>query len=233
MQSVDKGLPIRRAAVLGAGVMGRGIAAHLAGAGIEVLLLDIVPPGAQGAARNGFAENGLKAAVNNKPALFFDKEDAGLVRTGNFEDDLAKVAEVDWIVEVVKEDIKVKKSLFEKLDALRKPGTLISSNTSGIPLAALIEGRSEDFRRNFIITHFFNPVRYLKLLEVVSGPETAPGLQQRFEAFARTQLGKGVVIAKDSPAFVANRIGTFGLMYTVHKMLELGHSPEMVDAGVR
>jgi 3-hydroxyacyl-CoA dehydrogenase len=229
MQSVDKGLPIRRAAVLGAGVMGRGIAAHLAGAGIEVLLLDIVPPGAEGAARNAFAENGLKAAVNNKPALFFDKEDAGLVRTGNFEDDLAKVAEVDWIVEVVKEDIKVKKSLFEKLDTLRKPGTLISSNTSGIPLAALIEGRSEDFRRNFIITHFFNPVRYLKLLEVVSGPETATGLQQRFEAFARTQLGKGVVIAKDSPAFVANRIGTFGLMYTVHKMLELGHSPEMVD----
>jgi 3-hydroxyacyl-CoA dehydrogenase len=231
MQSVDKGLPIRRAAVLGAGVMGRGIAAHLAGAGIEVLLLDIVPPGgAEGAARNAFAENGLKAAINNKPALFFDKDDASLIKTGNFEDDLARVAEVDWIVEVVKEDLAVKKALFEKLDVLRKPGTLISSNTSGIPLAALIEGRSEDFKRHFIITHFFNPVRYLKLLEVVSGPETAPGLRQQFEAFARTQLGKGVVIAKDSPAFVANRIGTFGLMFTVHEMLRRGHSPEAVDA---
>ena len=229
MQSVDKGLPIRRAAVLGAGVMGRGIAAHLAGAGIEVLLLDIVAPGATGAARNTFAENGLKAALNNKPALFFDKEDAALIKTGNFEDDLDKVSQVDWIVEVVKEDLAVKKALFEKLDALRKPGTLISSNTSGIPLATLVEGRSADFAANFIITHFFNPVRYLKLLEVVSGPLTAPGLREKFEAFARTQLGKGVVVAKDSPAFVANRIGTFGLMYTVHKMLELGLSPELVD----
>ena len=230
MQSVDKGLPVRKAAVLGAGVMGRGIAAHLAGAGIEVLLLDIVPPGgAEGAARNAFADGGLKAALANKPALFFDKDDAALVTIGNFEDDLARVADCDWIVEVVKEDLAVKRALFEKLDALRRPGALISSNTSGIPLAQLVEGRSEDFRRNFLITHFFNPVRYMKLLEVVSGPETATGLSNRFEAFARSILGKGVVVAKDSPAFVANRIGTFGLMYTLHEMLRAGHSPEFVD----
>lgn len=230
---MTKGLPIRRAAVLGAGVMGRGIAAHLAGVGIDVLLLDIVPPGETSddpAARNRFAANGLQAALKNKPALFYDKDDARWITVGNLEDDLDRVAEVDWIIEVVKEDLGIKRALFAKLDALRKPGTLISSNTSGLPLADLVEGRSEDFRRHFIITHFFNPVRYMKLLEVVWGPDTADGLVDRFETFARQTLGKGVVYAKDSPAFVANRVGTFSMMYTVHRMLERGHSPEMVDA---
>ena len=231
MQSVDKGLPVRKAAVLGAGVMGRGIATHLASVGIEVLLLDIVPPGgASGSARNAFADAGLKAALANKPALFFDKDDAALIRVGNFDDDLEGVAECDWIVEVVKEDLGVKRALFERLDRLRRPGALISSNTSGIPLAKLVEGRSDDFRKHFLITHFFNPVRYMKLLEVVSGPETAPGLSTQFQAFARAVLGKGVVVAKDSPAFVANRIGTYGLMFTLHEMLRLGKSPEFVDA---
>lgn len=230
---MTKGLPIRRAAVLGAGVMGRGIAAHLAGVGIEVLMLDIVPPGETSddpAARNRFAANGLQAALKNKPALFYDKDDARWITIGNFDDDLEKVAEVDWIIEVVKEDLAIKRGLFEKLDTLRKPGTLISSNTSGLPLAELIEGRSDDFRQNFIITHFFNPVRYMKLLELVSGPHTADGLVARFETFARETLGKGVVYAKDSPAFVANRVGTFSMMYTVHRMLAGEHSPEMVDA---
>ncbi|MCA9539931.1 MAG: 3-hydroxyacyl-CoA dehydrogenase/enoyl-CoA hydratase family protein [Myxococcales bacterium] len=230
---MTKGLPIRRAAVLGAGVMGRGIAAHLAGVGIDVLLLDIVPPGETStdpAARNKFAAGGLQIAIKGKPALFFDaKADARYVTIGNFEDDLAKVGEVDWIVEVVKEDLDIKRALFTKLDALRKPGTLISSNTSGLPLADLIEGRSEDFQRNFIITHFFNPVRYMKLLEVVSGPKTDETLIPRFTAFARDTLGKGVVFAKDSPAFVANRIGTFSMMYSVHRMLEHGYPPEMLD----
>lgn len=226
-------LDIRKAAVLGSGVMGRGIAAHLAGAGIEVLLLDIVPPGEQSQdtdRRNAFAAAGLQAALKNKPALFFHPSDADRIRIGNFDDDLAKVSEVNWIIEVVKEDLNIKKALFEKLDALRKPGTLISSNTSGLPLADLIEGRSEDFKQNFIITHFFNPVRYLKLLEVVSGPHTKDGLIAQFEKFARQTLGKGVVYAKDSPAFVANRIGTFSMMYTVHRMLANQYTPEMVDA---
>ena len=229
---VTKGLPIRRAAVLGAGLMGRGIAAHLAGAGIEVRLLDIVPPGETSddrAKRNAFAAGGLTAAIKNKPALFYDTADAALVTIGNFDDDLASIADADWIVEVVKEDLAIKRDLFDKIEAYRKPGAIISSNTSGLPLAQLIEGHSDDFKRNFIITHFFNPVRYMKLLEVVSGPETDPALVPKFNAFARQTLGKGVVIAKDSPAFVANRIGTFSMMYTVHRMLELGHSPEFVD----
>ncbi|MCB9527211.1 MAG: enoyl-CoA hydratase/isomerase family protein [Myxococcales bacterium] len=229
---MTKGLPIRRAAVLGAGVMGRGIAAHLAGVGVDVLLLDIVPPGETSdapAARNRFAANGLQAAIKNRPALFYDADDARWITVGNFADDLEQVADVDWIIEVVKEDLAIKRDLFQKLDRLRKPGTLISSNTSGLPLADLIEGRSEDFKQHFIITHFFNPVRYMKLLEVVTGPETKPGLIAAFETFARETLGKGVVYAKDSPAFVANRVGTFSMMYTVHRMLEEKLSPELVD----
>ncbi|MBU0552743.1 3-hydroxyacyl-CoA dehydrogenase/enoyl-CoA hydratase family protein [Myxococcota bacterium] len=228
-----KGLPIRRAAVLGAGVMGRGIAAHLAGAGVDVLLLDIVPPGETRetkSARDAFAAGGLKAALKNRPPLFYDVADAARIEVGNFDDDLARVAEVDWIIEVVKEDYAIKRALFEKLDALRAPGCLISSNTSGIPLALLTKGRSDDFRRHFLITHFFNPVRYMKLLEVVVGPETDATLVARFERFAREKLGKGVVYAKDAPAFIANRIGTFSLMYTANKMVEGQHSPEMVDA---
>lgn len=233
MNAVNRGLNIRRAAVLGAGVMGRGIAAHLAGCGIEVVMLDIVPPGETSdkkADRDKFAAGGLQAALKNKPALFYNKADADMITIGNFDDDLGKVAEVDWVIEVVKEDLAIKRALFEKLDALVKPGTLISSNTSGLPLAQLIEGRSESFKQNFIITHFFNPVRYMRLLEVVDGPETDPTLKPKFTVFARQILGKGVVIAKDSPAFIANRIGTFSMMYTMHKMLEQKYSPEFVDA---
>lgn len=226
-------LPIRRAAVLGAGIMGRGIAAHLAGCGIEVRLLDIVPPGETSddpAKRNAWAAGGLTAALKSKPALFYNKKDARLITVGNMTDDLDALADCDWIVEAVKEDLDIKRSLFERLDAVRKPGALISSNTSGLPLAKLVEGRSDDFRQNFIITHFFNPVRYMKLLEVVDGPDTNPELVPGFVAFARSRLGKGVVFAKDSPAFVANRIGTFSIMYTIHKMLEQERSPEFVDS---
>jgi 3-hydroxyacyl-CoA dehydrogenase len=226
-----KGLDIRRAAVLGAGVMGRGIAAHLAGCGIEVLLLDIVPPGnADPAKRNAFAQGGLDLAIKNKPALFYDLADARRITVGNFEDDLHRLADVDWVVEAIVERLDLKRALYEKLDAVLKPGTVVSSNTSGLPLAQLIEGRSESFRQHFIITHFFNPVRYMKLLEVVQGPETKADLLPRFEIFARQSLGKGIVHAKDSPAFVANRIGTFSMMYTVHRMVALGLSPEAVDA---
>ena len=229
---MQKGLSIKRAAVLGAGVMGRGIAAHLAGVGVDVLLLDIVPPGEQDkspAKRNAFAQGGLNLALKNKPALFYDKRDAQWVTVGNLEDDLGKLADVDWIIEVVKEDLSIKQALYTEIEKHRKPGTLISSNTSGLPLADLIAGRSDDFKQNFIITHFFNPVRYMKLLEVVSGPETGDNVVPAFAVFARETLGKGLVYAKDSPAFVANRVGTFSMMYTVHKMLEKEMSPEAVD----
>jgi 3-hydroxyacyl-CoA dehydrogenase len=229
---MTKGLPIKRAAVLGAGVMGRGIAAHLAGVGVEVLLLDIVPPGETDpspAKRNAFAAGGLKLALKNKPALFYKKEDAQWITVGNLEDDLDKLSEVDWIVEVVKEDLAIKQALYTRIEEVRTPGTLMSSNTSGLPLAELVEGRSDDFRSHFIITHFFNPVRYMKLLEVVSGPATAEHIVPAFATFARETLGKGVVYAKDSPAFVANRVGTFSMMYTVHRMLEEKMSPEAVD----
>ena len=229
---MQKGLSIKRAAVLGAGVMGRGIAAHLAGVGVDVLLLDIVPPGEQDtspAKRNAFAQGGLNLALKNKPALFYDKRDAQWVTVGNLEDDLGKLADVDWIIEVVKEDLSIKQALYTEIEKHRRPGTLISSNTSGLPLADLIAGRSDDFKQNFIITHFFNPVRYMKLLEVVSGPETGDDVVPAFAVFARETLGKGLVYAKDSPAFVANRVGTFSMMYTVHKMLEKEMSPEAVD----
>ncbi len=227
-----RGLTVKRAAVLGAGVMGRGIAAHLAGVGIDVVLLDIVPPGETDPSpnkRNAFAQGGLKLALKNKPALFYNTDDAQWVTVGNLEDDLDRLADVDWIVEVVKEDLGIKRALYTEIEKHRKPGTLISSNTSGLPLADLIDGRSDDFKSNFIITHFFNPVRYMKLLEVVSGPSTADGLVEKFADFARLTLGKGIVYAKDSPAFVANRVGTFSMMYTVHKMLEKEMSPETVD----
>ena len=229
---MSKGLPIKRAAVLGAGVMGRGIAAHLAGVGVEVLLLDIVPPGEADPSptkRNAFAAGGLKLALKQKPALFYDKRDAQWITVGNLEDDLYRLSDVDWIVEVVKEDLAIKRDLYARLEEVRKPGTLISSNTSGLPLSDLIEGRSDDFRSNFIITHFFNPVRYMKLLEVISGPATDEALVPAFAIFAREVMGKGVVYAKDSPAFVANRVGTFSMMYTVHRMLEEEMSPEAID----
>src|SRR5688572_24259467 len=150
--------PIKKVAVLGAGVMGSGIAAHCANAGIPVLLLDI---------ETKFASGALEKALKQKPAPFFHPRNAALIEVGNFGEHLARIAECDWVVEVVKEDLGVKKALFEKVDKARKPGTLITSNTSGIPLKLLVEGRSDDFKKNFFVTHFFNPVRYMKLLELV------------------------------------------------------------------
>ena len=227
---------IKKVAVLGAGVMGSGIAAHVANAGIPVLLLDIVPPNltdaekGQRSARNRFSAGSLEKALKQKPAPFFHARNAELVEIGNFDDDLARIAECDWVVEVVKEDLAVKKALFEKIDKVRKPGTLITSNTSGIPLAKLIEGRSQDFRKNFFITHFFNPVRYMKLLELVTGGETDQNAVKAFHHFGEERLGKGVVYGKDTPNFVANRIGIFGMMYAIHEMMRQGLSIEEVDA---
>ncbi len=226
---------IQRAAVIGAGIMGAGIAAHLANAGIPVLLLDIVAPDAQNStdrtARNRVAQTGLERAIKARPAsAFYTQRSTKLVTVGNTEDDLAKLGEVDWIVEAVFEQLDIKRDLYARVEAVRRPGTIISSNTSGLPATMLLEGRSEDFRRHFLITHFFNPVRFMKLLELVPGPDTDPELMSFMGAFCTDRLGKGVVYCKDRPNFIGNRIGTFGFMATIRRMLDEGYRIEEVDA---
>lgn len=233
---------IRKVAVLGAGVMGSGIAAHLASVGIPVIMLDIVPrevtPDEQAkgltlkspAVRNRFAAGGLQAALKAKPAAFGSPKFARLITVGNFEDDLHKVAEVDWIVEVVKEDLAVKRTLFEKVREHRREGTPVTSNTSGIPISAMVEGAPEEFRKSFFVTHFFNPVRYMKLLELVSGTDTDPAVVARFARFGERVLGKGIVYGKDTPNFVGNRVGIYGMLATIQTMLEDGYAVDEVDA---
>lgn len=232
---------IKKVAVLGAGVMGQGIAAHLAGAGIPVLLLDIVPPkfteadaklGLKESSpkfRNKFALHGLEAIKNSKPSVIYSKRDLKLIHPGNFEDDWSKLSECDWIVEVVVERLDIKKSVFEKIEKVMKPGAMISSNTSGLPLKDMAEGRGEAFRKNFLVTHFFNPVRYLKLVEIISSAETDPEVVQTMAHFLEDRLGKGVVYAKDTPNFIANRIGTFAFMTALHRVIEEGWKIEAID----
>lgn len=226
---------IKKAAVLGAGVMGSGIAAHLAGAGIPVLLLDIVPKdlkpgdGKPGESRNKFAEAGLEGLLKSKPSLIFSKRDARLITPGNFEDDWNKLSEVDWVVEVVVERLDIKRSVFEKLEKVIRPGTIVSSNTSGLPLQDMTAGRGAEFKKNFVITHFFNPVRYMKLVELVIGPETDPAVACSMAGFLDQRLGKGVVYAKDTPNFVANRIGVYGWFAALQDILAGGYKVEEVD----
>jgi len=228
--------PIRRAAVLGAGVMGSGIAAHFANAGIEVLLLDIVPPGLGEAdkrdrsARNRFAASGLDRALKARPASFFHKDRARLVSTGNIDDDLDRVRGCDLVIEAIVEQIGPKQALFARLDAIVDDRTVVASNTSGLSIAEMMSGRSERFRKAFLVMHFFNPVRYMKLLELVAGPETAPETLERMRRFGEDVLGKGIVIGKNTPNFVGNRIGVHAMLATIHLMLEAGLAPEDVDA---
>jgi len=233
---------IQKAAVLGSGVMGSGIAAHLANIGIPTLLLDIVPreltkeEEAKGLTlehpivRNRFATNAVQKLLKHKPAPLTSKKNLALISVGNLEDDLEKLNDVDWIIEVVVENLEVKKNLFERVDSVRKPGTIVSSNTSGISVNAMIEGRSEDFQKHFLGTHFFNPPRYLKLLEVIPTEQTSSEVLSFVKEFAEDVLGKGVVIGKDTPNFVANRIGTYGLLVTLREMLERGYSVGEVDS---
>ncbi|MDP6944726.1 MAG: 3-hydroxyacyl-CoA dehydrogenase family protein, partial [Myxococcota bacterium] len=224
---------IRTAAVLGAGVMGSGIAAHLASCGIRTLLLDIVPPGCDdpsAEARNGFAARGLAGAIKSKPAAFLRSERAALVEVGNFDDHMGKLSECDWIIEVVKEDMAIKRSLLAQIEANWTPGTIVTTNTSGLSITGMLEGRSEDFARHFLGTHFFNPVRYMHLLEIIPGPNTDPAILERMAHFCDRYLGKGIVYAKDTPNFIANRIGVYAMMTTIHAMRELGYSLEEVDA---
>ncbi|HNS98427.1 MAG TPA: 3-hydroxyacyl-CoA dehydrogenase/enoyl-CoA hydratase family protein [Polyangiaceae bacterium] len=228
--------PFRHVAVLGAGVMGAAIAAHLANAGVRVLLLDIVPPNLSQddkkdpKKRNAIAVGGLERAVKAKPALFFHPSCASLVRTGNLEDDIHKLADCDLVIEAVPELIDIKRSLFERVEKAIRPGTVVSSNTSGLPIRDLLEGRGPEFRKNFIVTHFFNPVRYMKLLELVRGPETLDSVYERIVAFGQDVLGKGIVVGRDTPNFVGNRIGVYAMMVAIHQMLESGLAPEEVDA---
>ncbi|WP_064092901.1 3-hydroxyacyl-CoA dehydrogenase/enoyl-CoA hydratase family protein [Rossellomorea aquimaris] len=233
---------IQKAAVLGSGVMGSGIAAHLANIGIPTMLLDIVPreltdeDKAKGLTeesksfRNRLSENALKKLLKQKPAPLTSKQNLSLITAGNFEDDLQHIGDCDWIIEVVVENLDIKKKVFEQVEMYRKPGSIISSNTSGISIEAMAEGRSEDFQRNFLGTHFFNPPRYLKLLEVIPTKKTDAEVVEFMKVFGEDALGKGVVFAKDTPNFIANRIGTYGLLITVQEMLKGGYSVGEVDS---
>src|SRR5580692_8073484 len=228
--------PIRRAAVIGAGVMGSGIAAHFANAGVSVLLMDIVPPGLSDAekgdraARNRFASSGLDKALKARPAAFFHKDRARLVSVGNIEDDLEKTRGCDLVVEAIIEQMEPKRALFEKLDKLVADHCIVASNTSGLRIADMMKGRSEGFRRRFLVMHFFNPVRYMKLLELVTGPDTSIDTLDAVRRFGEDILGKGIVLGKDTPNFVGNRIGAHAMMTTIHLMLDEGLAPEDVDA---
>jgi 3-hydroxyacyl-CoA dehydrogenase len=221
---------IHKVAVLGAGTMGARVAAHLANAGVPCFLLDIVPAGASGTGRNKIAATGLEAARKSKPAAFYEASLASLVMVGNFEDDLKRVGEVDWIIEAVVEDLEIKRTLLKKVDALRKPGTIVTTNTSGLPVAKIAEGFPEDFRRCWFGTHFFNPPRYMRLLEIIPTADADPALMVVVAKFADVHLGKGVVFAKDTPNFIANRVGTFSVLNAMRLMQELDLSIEEVDA---
>jgi 3-hydroxyacyl-CoA dehydrogenase len=219
---------IRKVAVIGAGVMGCGIAAQIANAGVPVLLLDILPK--EGANRNAVAENAVAKALKTDPAPFMSPAAAKLIACGNIEDDLARVAECDWIVEVVVERLDIKQTLYRKLEAVRRPGTAISSNTSTIPLARLIDGMPQNFARDFAITHFFNPPRYMRLMELVAGPDTDPALVAKLAQFCDVSLGKTVVRCKDSPGFIANRLGVFWMTAAVTRSINQGLTVEEADA---
>jgi 3-hydroxyacyl-CoA dehydrogenase len=221
---------IHKVAVLGAGTMGARIAAHFANAGVPTYLLDIVPPDADAPARNKIAAAGLDAAKKSKPAAFMDTSLARLVTVGNFEDDLKKLAEVDWIIEAVVENLDIKRSLLKKVEAIRKPGTIITTNTSGLPVGKIAEGFSVDFRQAWFGTHFFNPPRYMRLLEIIPTPEADKAAIDAISHFCDARLGKGVVIAKDTPNFIGNRIGTFSVLNVIRLMQEMGLTIEEVDA---
>jgi 3-hydroxyacyl-CoA dehydrogenase len=232
---------IKKVAVVGSGIMGSGIACHFANIGVEVLLLDIVPRELNEAeqkkgltleskaVRNRIVNDSLANALKSKPSPIYDQKFANRITTGNLTDDIAKVKDVDWIIEVVVERLDIKKQVFEQLDQHRKPGTLITSNTSGIPIHFMSEGRSEDFQKHFCGTHFFNPARYLKLFEIIPGPKTSQEVLDFLNNYGEQFLGKTSVVAKDTPAFIGNRIGIFGIQSLFHQVKEMGLTIEEVD----
>jgi len=221
---------IHKVAILGAGTMGARIAAHFANAGVPSYLFDIVPPDADGPARNKIAAAGLEGARKSKPAAFFEPSLAKLITVGNFEDDLKKLGEVDWIIEAVVENLDIKRALLEKVNSARKPGTIITTNTSGLPVGKIADGFPEDFRRSWFGTHFFNPPRYMRLLELIPTPDTDRSVLEAVAWFSDVRLGKGVVYAKDTPNFIANRIGTFSVLNVMRLMQEMDMTIEDVDS---
>jgi 3-hydroxyacyl-CoA dehydrogenase len=232
---------IRKVAVIGSGIMGSGIACHFANIGVEVLLLDIIPKElnaaeqAKGlslndkAVRNRVVNDSLTAALKSKPSPIYNQAFSSRISTGNLDDDLPKIKDVDWIIEVVVERLDIKQQVFEKIEKFRKPGTLVTSNTSGIPIQFMNKGRSDDFQQHFAVTHFFNPPRYLKLFEVVPGPNCKQEVTDFLMMYGEKFLGKTSVLAKDTPAFIGNRIGIFGIMSLFHQVKELGLTVEEVD----
>ncbi|MEK9210364.1 3-hydroxyacyl-CoA dehydrogenase/enoyl-CoA hydratase family protein [Sphingomonas sp. 2378] len=218
---------INKVCVIGAGVMGAGIAAQVANAGVPVLLLDIVPK--DGGDRDAVAKGAVAKMLKTEPAPFMSSAAARLVETGNIEDHLDKVAECDWIVEAVVERLDIKQSLYAKLETLKRPGTAVSSNTSTIPLGHLVEGRSEQFKNDFLITHFFNPPRYMRLIEIVTSEHTDAGVAARVEQFVDHRMGKRIVRAKDRPGFIANRIGTYWLAVAINAAMDQGLTVEEAD----
>ncbi len=232
---------IKKVAVIGSGIMGSGIACHFANIGVEVLLLDIVPrelndkEKAKGLTledkmvRNRLVNDSLAAALKSKPSPIYHQKFANRITTGNLEDDISKVAKVDWIIEVVVERLDIKKKVFENLEKYRTKGTLITSNTSGIPIKFMSEGRSDDFQKHFCGTHFFNPARYLKLFEIIPGPKTAPEVLDFLNGYGEQFLGKTSVVAKDTPAFIGNRIGIFSIQSLFHMVKDMNMTVEEVD----
>ncbi|WP_034921974.1 3-hydroxyacyl-CoA dehydrogenase/enoyl-CoA hydratase family protein [Gillisia sp. CAL575] len=232
---------INKVAIIGSGIMGSGIACHFANIGVEVLLLDIVPreltdkEKSKGltledkVVRNRLVNDSLQASLKSKPSTIYSQSFASRIHTGNLEDDISKVSEVDWIIEVVVERLDIKKKVFEQLEKHRKKGTLISSNTSGIPIKLMSEGRSEDFQKHFCGTHFFNPVRYLRLFEIIPGPETSKEVLDFMNEYGEKFLGKKSVVAKDTAAFIGNRVGIFSIMSLFHMVDEVGLTIEEVD----
>lgn len=232
---------IEKIAVVGSGIMGSGIACHFANIGVEVLLLDIVPRELNDkerkkglsledkAVRNRIVNDSLQASLKSKPSPIYHPDFARRIITGNLEDDISKVSKVDWIIEVVVEKLDIKKQVFENLEKHRKPGTLITSNTSGIPIHLMSQGRSEDFQKHFCGTHFFNPPRYLKLFEIIPGPQTSADVLEFLEGYGEQFLGKTSVVTKDTPAFIGNRIGVFSIMNLFHLVNDLDLTIEEVD----
>lgn len=224
---------INKVAVLGSGVMGSRIACHFANIGVEVLLLDIVPKEAaessDKAARNKIVNDALQFALKSNPSPIYSKSYVNRITTGNMDDDMAKIANCDWIIEVVIERLDIKKQVFENVEKYRKPGALITTNTSGIPIHLMLDGRSEDFQQHFCGTHFFNPPRYLKLLELIPSPKTSPEVMAFLEDYGQRFLGKTTVVCKDTPAFIANRIGVYSIMSLFHTVTEMGLTVEEVD----
>ncbi|OYX25090.1 MAG: 3-hydroxyacyl-CoA dehydrogenase [Flavobacteriales bacterium 32-35-8] len=232
---------INNIAVIGSGIMGSGIACHFANIGVNVLLLDIIPRELNDAekikgltiesniVRNRLVNDSLTNALKSKPSPIYHEKFASRITTGNLEDDISKVANADWIIEVVVERLDIKKKVFETLDKHRKPGTLITSNTSGIPIHFMSEGRSEDFQKHFCGTHFFNPARYLKLFEIIPGPKTSPEVLDFLNNYGEQFLGKTSVVAKDTPAFIGNRIGIFSIMSLFHAVKDLNLTVEDID----